>query len=71
MNEEENTIDCPECSSKLLDDVYKGYLAVSFDSVISKPAAVAASDSSLNDGSFTQFTLSSRLPAFLESILLK
>ena len=25
----------------------------------------------LNDGSFTQFTLSSRLPAFLESILLK
>ena len=29
MNEEENTIDCPECSSKLLDDVYKGEIVCS------------------------------------------
>ncbi len=29
MNEEENTINCPECSSKLLDDVYKGEIVCS------------------------------------------
>ncbi len=48
-----------------------GYLTFSSVSVISKPAACAASVSSFNEGSKTHFYFSNLLPLALGKVLLK